>query len=58
MNNHINFKLSEVKNLSQTDAKTYVTKYFVPLSNGGHAHFINGKYELIDDKIVKSTYFN
>ena len=53
-----NFKLAQVKNLSQSDAKAYVTKYFVPLSNGGHAHLINNKYELIDDKIVKSTYFN
>lgn len=53
-----NFKLAEVKNLSQSDSKIYVSKYFVPLSNGGHAHLINNKYELIDDKIVKSTYFN
>ena len=56
MNN--NFNLAFAKNLSNSEAKTYITKYFVPLSSGGHAFLANNKYNLIDDKIVKSTYFN
>ena len=44
--NFENFNLEKLKTLSPNDAKTYVTKYFIPLSNGNHAMLINGKYEL------------
>ena len=42
MNN--NFNLAFAINLSVSEAKTYITKYFIPLSSGGHAHLTNYKY--------------
>ena len=59
MNN--NFSLDHIKNFSlnqQQDAKDYIKRYFVPLSNGTHAMLINGKYEIKEDSDVKRTYFN
>jgi hypothetical protein len=53
-----NFSLDYIKNLSQNDAKEYLTKYFVPLTDGNHAFYINGKFEIYETKIIKSTYFN
>ena len=56
-----NFSLNKINQLIVTapmDAKAYLTKYFVPLSNGDHAMLINGKYEVKDDNEVKKTYFN
>lgn len=52
-----NFDLNKIKNLSFTDAKLYIDKYFLPLTNGDHAFFINGKYEIMEDVIIKKTYF-
>ena len=40
------------------DAKAYLTKYFVPLSDGNHAMLVNGSYVLKDDVEVKKAYFN
>ena len=53
-----NFSLEKIKTLSQIEAKAYLIKYFVPLSNGNHAMLINGKYEVKEDNEVKKTYFN
>ena len=56
MNN--NFSLDHIKNFSlnqQQDAKDYIKRYFVPLSNGTHAMLINGKYEIKEDSEVKRT---
>lgn len=54
----LNFNLNKIKTLSPIDAKTYITKYFVPLSNGNHAMYIDGVYVVKDDGEVKRSYFN
>ena len=54
----MNFNLDTVKNLSQVDAKLYITKYFVPLTDGNHAMLEDGKYIIKDDTEIKKTYFN
>ena len=52
-----NFDLNKIKNLSLNEAKLYVDKYFIPLTNGDHAFYINSKYEIYDESIIKKTYF-
>ena len=52
------FSLKKVQDLPPSKAIAYVCKYFIPLSNGMHAFYNNGKYELIDYNTVKRTYFD
>jgi hypothetical protein len=52
-----NFDLNKIKNLSLNESKLYIDKYFIPLTNGDHAFYINGKYEIYDDVVIKKTYF-
>ena len=52
-----NFSLDKIKTISPLEAKAYVSKYFVPLTNGNHAMLINDKYVIQEDKVIKSTYF-
>jgi phage/plasmid-associated DNA primase len=52
-----NFDLNKIKTLSPIEAKQYIDKYFIPLTNGDHAFYVNGKYEIMDDAIIKKTYF-
>ncbi len=52
-----NFKLENVDNLSKSDAREYIDKYFIPLDNGTHAILKNGKYEIIDTPTLRSVYF-
>ena len=58
MNNPVNFSLSKIKTLSPNDAKDYIIKYFVPLSNGNHAMLIDGVYQIKDETEIKRSYFN
>ena len=56
-----NFSLKKIQDLKpsqQVKAVEYISKYFIPLSNGMHAFFNNGKYELIDHLTIKRTYFD
>jgi len=57
-NKNENFSLNKIKHLSPIDAKEYITKYFVPLSNGNHAMLIDGIYTIKDDQEIKRSYFN
>ena len=60
-NKNSNFSFSKVTDIKPSQlAKTerYISKYFVVLSNGMHAFFNNGRYELIDYNTVKKTYFD
>lgn len=41
-----------------TEAKNYISQYFVPLITGNHAVNINGKFEVMEQAVVKATYFN
>ena len=57
------FNLTYANQLSVSDAKEYVKKYFYPLSSGFHVQIDydeDGKpvYEIKEDKIIKSVYFN
>jgi hypothetical protein len=52
-----NFDLNKIKTLSPIEAKNYIDKYFIPLTNGDHAFYINSKYEIMDDAVIKKTYF-
>jgi hypothetical protein len=53
----MNFSFSELNKKNFEDQKKYVTKYFIPLTNGAHCMLEKGKYKQIDDKNVKSVYF-
>ena len=58
-----NFNLSICNQLSVPDAKEYIKKYFYPLSSGQHVFITydennNPSYEIKEDAIVKSVYFN
>lgn len=57
MNTKINFDLNKVKTLSPADAKKYIDDYFIPLTDGTHAFYVNGSYEIYDTTIIKNTYF-
>jgi hypothetical protein len=52
-----NFDLTKVKNFSLKKAKLYIDKYFIPLTDGNHAFYVNGKYEIYEDAVIKKTYF-
>ena len=53
-----NFDLNRIKQLSPIEAKQYLDKYLIPLTDGNHAELVDGKYELRDDSVIKRTYFN
>lgn len=52
-----NFCLDKVKTLSPTEAKQYVDKFFIPLTDGNHALLVNGKYDIYDESVIRKTYF-
>jgi len=52
-----NFSLEKIDQLSREEGKKYLLKYFTPLTNGDHAQLIDGKYEIINDKVLKNVYF-
>lgn len=41
-----NFDLDHIRELSLSNAKNYLTQYFIPLTDGNHAFYIDGKYEI------------
>jgi hypothetical protein len=53
-----NFSLAKIESLCAIDAKAYLMKYFVPLSDGNHAFYEDGKFVIREQKVIKSTYFN
>ena len=52
-----NFNLALIKNLSFTEGKAYIDKYFIPLTDGTHAFYNDGKYDIMDESVIKKTYF-
>ena len=52
-----NFDLNKIKTLSPIEAKQYVDKYLIPLTDGSHAELTDGEYDIKDDAIIKRTYF-
>ena len=57
MDNKLNFCLNHIKTLSPNDARRYIDQYFIPLTDGTHAFYINGKYDVLDDSVIRKTYF-
>ena len=39
-----NFNLDTIKNLSLNEAKKYIDKYFIPLTDGNHGFYNNKTY--------------
>ena len=57
------FDLSHANQLSVSDAKEYIKRYFYPLASGLHVQvdYDDDKkpvYEIKEDKVIKSVYFN
>ena len=44
-----NFKFETLDQLNPFDAKEYIKKYFIPLTDGGHAILENGEYKVIEE---------
>jgi hypothetical protein len=53
-----NFNLKFIKTLNYNDAKQYLTKYFIPLNDGTHAFYQDGKYQILKLSVIKKVYFN
>ena len=53
----LNFDLAKLKVLSPIDAKKYIDDYFIPLTDGNHAFYRDGNYDILDDSVLKRTYF-
>jgi len=53
-----NFSLDRVNDLSKKEAQEYLKKYFIPLTNSNHAFYMDGTYQILENKVIKSTYFN
>ena len=53
-----NFDLKKIKTLNYEEQKSYISKYFIPLTNGAHCRLLNGKYDIIDKTILNDTYLN
>ena len=51
-----NFNLSLVKELSQNDARVYLTKYIVPLTTGDYAFFEDGEYKIVESLVINRVY--
>ena len=49
-----NFKLNRVKDLSPNDARTYISQYFYPLTNGDHAMRVNNKFDILEDTVMST----
>lgn len=60
MERNEDFNLEKIKDMSPTDAKAYIDKYFFILSNGKHAfyNFKNKQYEISEQSVIRSLYFN
>jgi len=52
------FDLKQIKTLNFEQQKLYISKYFYPLTNGAHARLQDGKYDIIDKKLLNDTYLN
>ena len=51
-----NFDFKHLETLSLQEQKTYITKYFVPLSNGSHCLYKDNTFEMIPDDILNKVY--
>lgn len=52
------FSFTTLNGLNYNDQKNYIDKFFVPLTNGSHCVFEDGKYTVVPDDVVKKVYLN
>jgi len=52
------FDLEMVSRLDFYKAQEYVKKYFLPLKNGRHAIYMDGHFQWMDKRVVRTTYLN
>ena len=55
---NFNFELINPATKTLEECEKYIQQYFVPLRDGNHGVFENGKYEIKDESTVKKVYFN
>ena len=55
---NFDFALADPKHHPASKCKEYIKQYFVPLIDGTHGVFVNGKYTIMDQTTVTKTYFN
>ena len=55
---NFDFKQVDVKQNTPKQIMKYISKYFIPLTDGNHIVFVNGKYTIYDQATVKKTYFD
>ena len=55
---NFDFKQVDVKQNTPKQIMKYISKYFIPLTDGNHIFFVNGKYTIYDQATVKKTYFD
>ena len=55
---NFNFKLIDSQHKTLSECKKYIKQYFVPLLDGNHAVFEQGKYVIRDEATLKKVYFN
>ena len=55
---NFNFKQIDPRHKTLSECKTYLKQYFVPLLDGNHAVFENGKYVIKDKATIKHVYFD
>ena len=53
-----NFNFTTLQNLNFNQQKEYITKYFVPLTNGLHCFYKDNAYETMSKETLKDVYFN
>ena len=53
-----NFSFEIMNKMMMKDCRQYITKYFIPLTNGKHAFIVDGGYIIYSERTIKNVYFN
>ena len=53
-----NFDFKQIDLLPIDEQKKYLTKYFIPLSNGSHCMYKDGSYEMITDEVINKFIYD
>ena len=54
---NFDFKQVDIKTKTPAECKTYIKQYFIPLMDGNHVVFVNGRYVIYYQATLKKTYF-
>lgn len=55
--NHESFSFQTLNNLNLAEGKEYITKFFIPLTNGDHVYISNKQIEIMKTSKIKNVYF-